>query len=158
MHNVKQNHPAVPGALTLKTWGFWNTQGPAMGDPQDFEIRPWFKVWSLLTQLFPAGSRIFKVSDPQSAEGIRAIASEVRIASADVWSVLLVNDHKNSVQTILRLPPASGSTWVLYRYTSDDCLLGPQRWRGTPKIRDGQQMRLTVPRNSVVFLTTRAVH
>ena len=53
MHTVS-GHPPIPNDKTLKVWGFWNTQGTAMGHPEDEDIRPWFYTWSLMSRLFPA--------------------------------------------------------------------------------------------------------
>ena len=59
MHVVNgRPHPAIPDDLTLKVWGFWNTQGGAMGHPADEAIRPWFYTWSLMSRLFPKGARV----------------------------------------------------------------------------------------------------
>lgn len=41
MHTAA-GHPPVPADTTLKLWGFWNTQGTAMGHPEDENMRPWF--------------------------------------------------------------------------------------------------------------------
>ncbi len=59
MHIVNgRDQPAVPNNLTLKIWGFWNTQAANMGHPEDEAIRPWFYTWSLMSRLFPKGARI----------------------------------------------------------------------------------------------------
>ena len=61
MHAVNGNHtPNPPDDLTLKVWGFWNSQGAKMGKPAEMAVRPWFYTWALMSRLFPKGSRIIE--------------------------------------------------------------------------------------------------
>lgn len=92
MHAVSGNRmPDPPDALTLKVWGFWNTQGPLMGQPDDLVIRPWFYTWSTMSRLFPKGSTIVSTSEPDLPR-FRATAATVRSGRHQSLSVMLVND------------------------------------------------------------------
>ncbi len=48
------------GKKNLKGWGFWNSAAGQDGyHPHDFNIRPWFRVWSMLCRSFPAGEGLW---------------------------------------------------------------------------------------------------
>jgi hypothetical protein len=74
MHTVS-GHPPVPTDTTLKLWGFWNTQGAAMGHLEDANMRPWFYTWSLMSRLFPRDARIVGVNIT-GAPNLRVLAGE----------------------------------------------------------------------------------
>ena len=154
MHSVN-SHPPVPGPYTLKTWGFWNTEGPAMGTPGDDNVRPWFRPWALLAHGFPAGAQIFAVSDPEKNAGIRAVAARHMLDGKPVWTILLVNVHSEPFRLRLQLPnEAAGETWSVFPYTHSnpaDNYLQLQVSQPVPLRRGAAEM--DVPAESVLFVT-----
>lgn len=117
MHPVS-GHPPVPGPYTLKIWGFWNTQGPAMGQPEDDAVRPWFRPWALLAHGFPAGAQVFAVSDPEQDSGLRAVAARHSVNGKPAWMILLVNVHPQPFRLRLQLPlQTARDAWSLFPYT-----------------------------------------
>jgi len=102
-------HPVVPNDLTLKIWGFWNTQGRAMGHPEDEAIRPWFYSWSLMSRMFPKGARVLTGEAPV---GVRVLASE--------RGVMVVNDGDAENTITIRLPNGGTKTVAEYHYFEGD--------------------------------------
>ncbi len=78
MHVNQGGHVEPPAGHTLKIWGFWNTQGAAMGHPEDEAIRPWFYTWSLMSRLFPRGATIVNASIGAGAPAVRTLAATRR--------------------------------------------------------------------------------
>ena len=156
MHTVN-GHQTPPGPLTLKVWGFWNSQGAAMGHPEDFNIRPWFYTWSLMSRFFSRGSRIVETSEPAFPR-FRAAASTDRRHGREILSVMLVNNDQARRTIILRVPSARRPvTLTCYRYFKT---VRPTDRNGFPvpfsiiknaNLRKGLQV--TLPSRGVVFLT-----
>ncbi|MGC9943318.1 MAG: hypothetical protein ABSE48_15935 [Verrucomicrobiota bacterium] len=116
MHTVTEHLP-VPTERTLKLWGFWNTQGTAMGHPEDENIRPWFYSWSLMCRLFPRDTRIVGVS-PTGLANFRVMAGEVD--ANHQLNVMLVNDSKATRSLRLAVPGQGRKTVLLYHYFEND--------------------------------------
>lgn len=156
MHTVHA-YQVPPGPLTLKVWGFWNSQGAAMGDPSDFDVRPWFYTWSLMSRLFPRGCSILNTSEPDIAR-FRAVASIRNENSSETLSVMLVNDSTTSQSILLRVPSlTSRMSLKMYRYFR---LLHPQNRLGYPipystlhEVQLAKGIRVDLPSRGVVFLT-----
>jgi hypothetical protein len=107
----------VPTERTLKLWGFWNTQGTAMGHPEDENTRPWFYSWSLMSRLFPRDTRIVGVS-PTGLANFRVMAGEVD--ANHQLNVMLVNDSKATRSLRLAVPGQGRKTVQLYHYFEND--------------------------------------
>ena len=151
-------HP--PGKLTLKIWGFWNSQAAAMGDPADFDIRPWFYTWSLMSRLFPAGTRIVDSTEPAGTRRFRTLAGTRTVDHRLIINVALVNDVKKSRNITVRVPPAAHATTLTeYRYFRHD---RPVDAQGLPipakilhNISSVHSVNIFMPGRGVVFLTNR---
>ena len=115
MHKATPTRPVVPGPLTLKVWGFWNTQGTAMGQPEEENIRPWFYPWSLMARLFPRDTRMVAVRAEGTAN-LRVMAG----AAGDGINVMVVNEAaaRRSVRVVV--PGAGRRTMRMYRYFEAD--------------------------------------
>ncbi len=116
MHPVSE-HPPVPSDTTLKLWGFWNTQGTAMGHPEDENIRPWFYPWSLMSRLFPRDTRIVGVS-PTGLSNLRVIAGET--ADKHKVNIMLVNNSDARRTVRLVIPGLGRKTVRLFYYFEND--------------------------------------
>ncbi len=156
MHTV-HGHPAVPGPLTLKVWGFWNSQGAVMGDPQDFKPRPWFYTWSLMCRLFPRGSSIVQTSEPNLPQ-FRAAAALTGAGSKKQFSVMLVNNSDSARVITLQIPGlAAPVRCTEYRYFRTVHPVDRQGF-AVPyallhKANVQQGIRILLPSRGVVFLT-----
>jgi hypothetical protein len=147
-----REHPAVPDDLTLKIWGFWNTQGARMGHPEDEALRPWFYTWSLMSRLFPKGSRIMAAS--QAAEGVRVMASTAQAG----LSIMVVNDSDTPQSLFVRLPDAGKKTLTSYHYFAED---RPHDRDGYPNPKErladadlDRGVKVDLPTRGAIFLTT----
>jgi hypothetical protein len=155
MHIVNgRGHPAVPDNLTLKIWGFWNTQGRAMGHAEDEGIRPWFYTWSLMSRLFPKGARIAAVKESGFPPGLRSMAA----GGEKGVSVMLVNDADEKRTVTMRIAGLASKKLVRYNYFDRD---RPADRDGFPvaqkkKVKaDGTgAVQVELPSRGVVFLTT----
>lgn len=116
MHPVS-GHPPVPADTTLKMWGFWNTQGTAMGHPEDENIRPWFYTWSLMSRLFPRDTRMVSVS-PTGLPNLRVIAGETTFKNQ--LNIMLVNNSDATRTVRLRIPGLGRKTVRLFHYFEKD--------------------------------------
>ena len=152
-------HP--PGKLTLKIWGFWNSQGAAMGNPSDFNLRPWFYTWSLMSRMFPAGTRIIKTLYPKGVTRFTALAGTHRIGDKLAISIVLVNNSGKSRNIVVRIAgDANATTFSEYRYFRHDRPVNLQGFPVAAKIRHGlipaEGMNIAMPGRGVVLLTTQA--
>jgi hypothetical protein len=112
MHFVSGKHrPDPPDDLTLKIWGFWNTQGPRMGHPEDLRMRPWFYTWSTMSRLFPKGSRIVETITPDLPH-FRVMAASVPHGHKDSLSIMLVNDEDSPRTVLVKTDEAHDSATV----------------------------------------------
>ncbi len=153
MHSVK-GHPRVPNGLTLKTWGFWNTEGSVEGHPEDEAIRPWFTPWRLLTQLFPPGAQLFEVSNPAAGYGIRAISGKSEANKHTTWSIMLVNDRDHPITAELDLPGTSQMEWWRYEYTESNYAHDKRNHAAWMSLRkETTTENILLPPRSVVFFT-----
>ena len=156
MHTVK-GYKNPPDALTLKVWGFWNSQGAAMGNPADFDIRPWFYTWSLMSRLFSRGSQIVHATAPTLTR-FRDVAGVKTVNGKRLLTVMLVNDDAVSRTVTVRAPGAGSSvTLVSYHYFQDD---RPANKSGFPvasaiikHVNLNTGIVVTLPSLGVVFLT-----
>jgi hypothetical protein len=106
-----------PGPLTLKVWGFWNTQGTRMGDPDDERMRPPFYVWTLGSRLFPRGTRMVE-SDTRSVDRLRSLAGVPPEKGA--FSAMVVNDSDAHRKVLLKAVGCGRKALHVYRYFADD--------------------------------------
>jgi hypothetical protein len=155
MHTAN-GHPAVPNEKTLKVWGFWNSQGSAMGHPEDENVRPWFYTWSLMSRLFPRGTRILGVRQPEFPR-LRVIAGTDQDGRS--LSVMLVNDGDEARAVTLSAPGAGRKTLAKYHYFDTD---RPNDANGFPVPKETipdadleRGVKVTVPSSGVVFISTR---
>jgi len=160
LHAVNgRSHPTPPNDLTLKIWGFWNTQGTAMGSPRDEAPRPWFYTWSLMGRLFPKGSRIVAASLAENMPGVRALAAAWKEGGADRLSVMLVNDAGEPRSLTVRAPGAGKRALVGYHYFDTDRPVDrdgfPVASATLPKANFEKGVKVEMPSRGVVFLTTR---
>lgn len=87
----------VPGPLTLKVWGFWNTQGAAMGTPKDETPRPPFLAWSLLSNCFPKGCSVYRVDGAPDSK-MRLVASYDPKARRSSMAIINESDVPKSAE------------------------------------------------------------
>jgi hypothetical protein len=116
MHTVNGN-PPIPNDKTLKVWGFWNTQGTAMGHPGDEDMRPWFYTWSLMSRLFPQGTRILTLPQPDLPH-LRILAGLA--PSSGILTVMLVNNTDKARRVTVCVPGAGRRTLLEYHYFEAD--------------------------------------
>ncbi len=139
----------------FKVWGFWNTEGSAMGRPEDEQLRPWFTTWSLLSRCFPRGARILKVSDPH-LPGLRVTAALIK--RNDV-SIAVVNDSQAPRTVTLKAPNATGHTTLAeYHYFEGDRSVDASGFPIVKQIRKDADLRaglqINLPSQGVVILTS----
>ena len=160
MHLVGwDRRPEPPDALTLKVWGFWNSQGRRMGHPEEMKPRPWFYTWSLMSRLFPRGSRIVSANGSVLAH-FRALAATHQTGKRTDLSVMLVNDDAAGRTVTVRLPRGlSPKTLTCYHDFDGD---SPTDSRDLPRpaaVLRGVDLRyglqVTLPTRGVLFLTTQ---
>ena len=150
-------HAVPPTDKTLKVWGFWNTQGRAMGHPEDENLRPWFATWSLMTRLFPKGARIVATGQP-GASGLRVLASVP--ATGGQFTAMIVNNSDARRDVVLRAPGVGPKVLHEFRYFDTD---HPTNASGFP-VSSGharhnldQGVAVAMPGRGVVFLSTEPV-
>jgi hypothetical protein len=153
LHVNTGGHVNPPAERTLKIWGFWNTQGSAMGHPEDEAIRPWFYTWSLMARLFPPGARIVAAeSDP----GVRALAA----TREGTLSVMLVNDGDAARTVALRVPGGGRHAIEVYRYFDKERPVDAEGFpavsRKLPVTDLAKELRIELPSRGVVFLSATA--
>ena len=152
MHVNTGGHVNPPVDRTLKIWGFWNTQGSAMGRPEDEAIRPWFYTWSLMARLFPRGSRIVAAeSDP----AVRALAATDR----SELSVMVVNESETPRTVTVRVPAGGRHALDVYHYFDTDrpvTMEGfPAVFKRFPPTDLAKGVTVLLPSRGVIFLTTK---
>ncbi len=124
MHPVTADTPNPPGPLTLKVWGFWNSQGDVMVPPESTAPREPFYVWTLLSRLFPPGCSIVK-SQAHGDSDLRTTAS----TSNGELSLLVVNESYNPKTVRIPLSAVHGRSLLEYHYFPGD---HPQNADGVP--------------------------
>jgi hypothetical protein len=157
MHVNTGGRMIPPGPSTLKIWGFWNTQGTAMGVAGDERVRPWFYTWSLMSRLFPKGSRIVVSRSAAEIPHLRTLAAVWRDGAVRRISVMVVNDSGEPRTMMVRVPGAGRSAVDEYRYFAQD---RPMDQNGYPvparqvAARDlAKGIRIELPAEGVVFLS-----
>ena len=164
MHAVSGGHrPDPPDELTLKVWGFWNTQAQRMGNPADLDIRPWFYTWSLMSRLFPAGSTIVRtdvLGTPTALTRFRAVAALTH--SGDNVSVMLVNNDDVRRTVSIRLDGIDGTRQLTsYRYFDGERTVDgsgfpiPSGRIDSANLSTG--IEVSLPERGVVFLTSMKI-
>jgi hypothetical protein len=160
MHVNTGGHVNPPGAMTLKIWGFWNTQGTAMGHPEDEAVRPWFYTWSMMARLFPAGSRIVSTQDSAQLPGMRTLAGTHGEGASQEISVMVVNDSDVAESARIAIPGAGRRAVELYRYFDRDRPADangfPVAAQTLPTTDLARCVTVELPSRGVVFLTTVA--
>jgi hypothetical protein len=181
MHVNQGGRVSPPAARTLKIWGFWNTQGTAMGHPEDEAIRPWFYTWSLMARLFPKGTRIVnaksvyeevktvrewakgtRIVGATNADvpGLRSMAGTRQEGSRTEMSFMVVNDGDAPKTVTLKAPGAGRRNLTTYRYFDRERPVDSNGFPvpvGKPAAADlGKGVGIELPSRGVVFLTTRS--
>jgi hypothetical protein len=147
-----------PTSYNLKVWGFWNTLGPAMGEPADIELRPWFYAWTMLARHFPRGARIVLTNNPD-VEGVRSCAAVISRNGTYRLSVAMVNDSHTAHTVRLVVPNAIGKLDIKQFDYSATMLKAtkaglplPHRFLHGIRLNGGVEVHL--PAESFVVLTT----
>jgi hypothetical protein len=157
MHVNTGGHVVPPVDRTLKIWGFWNTQGAAMGHPEDEAIRPWFYTWSLLSRLFPPGSRIVASKIDAEAPGLRTLAG-TRDFGRQV-SIMVVNDADEARTVRVVVPGFGRRALTVYRYFDEDRPVDangfPAASRELPTADLTRGINVEMPSRGVAFAATR---
>ena len=154
MHTVT-GHPPVPTEKTLKIWGFWNSQGAAMGRSEDELPRPWFYTWSLMSRLFPRDATLLAVTQPPIPQ-LRVVVA--RHPDDGHLAVMIVNDRDEPCALQLVIPNAGKKSVKKYHYFDAD---RPVDAGGLPKPKAAfagvdfvRGMEVALPGRGVVFLGT----
>jgi hypothetical protein len=123
-----------------------------MGHPEDEAIRPWFYTWSLMSRLFPKGSRIAAAQETNIPAGVRTIAA----VDAHRLSVMLVNDSAEPRTIEVRIPGSPAKKLLRYDYFAEN---RPVNREGFPlpqkrKLKSDATgaVRVELPSQGVVFL------
>lgn len=151
--------PLVPDENTLKVWGFWNTMGAEMGNPQDEDMRPWFYTWSLMSRLFPEGCKTLNSDLTSDISGLKVISAKKKNGGGYDMSFMLVNDSDSSKTVTLKVPGVSGTaSLVQYNYFDGDM---PVDENGFPVAKANLYdvdlsagTEVSIPAKGVIFLTT----
>ena len=164
LHVVRSTRhlPHPPGPYTLKLWGFWNSQGPAMGHPRQFNPRPWFYTWSLLSRLFPGGTRIIESHRIPGHPSLRLLAGEQHIQDNLKWGVVIVNIADRPQKFLLRIPGLD-HRMTTYEYTYFKSMrpvnsallpIPAAVWRHESP---AHGFTVSMPGRGVIFLTNRSI-
>lgn len=158
MHINEGDQVFPPTGRTLKIWGFWNTQGTAMGHPEDEAIRPWFYTWSLMSHLFPKGSSIVTATIADDTPTVRALAATRQEGSRTEVSFMVVNESPAPRTVELRTPGGRRRDLTVYRYFDQE---RPVDSAGLPvpsgklQAQDlAKGVRIELPSRGVVFVAS----
>jgi hypothetical protein len=158
MHVNTGGRVTPPGPRTLKIWGFWNTQGTAMGHPEDEGVRPWFYTWSLMSRLFPKGSRIVASRGGEDVAGLRTLAAAWQQGSGRRISVMVVNDAASARTVTVRVPGGERGALEEYHYFEQDRPADqngyPAPAKRLPAADLAKGAEIELPAQGVVFLAT----
>jgi len=158
MHINTGGHVNPPAERTLKLWGFWNSQGAAMGHPEEEAVRPWFYTWSLMSRLFPAGSRIVATRNDAQNPGVRTLAGTRGEGSSREFSVMVVNDSDVAVTTRILIPGSERRAVEMYHYFDRDRPADangfPVAAKTLPLTDLAHGVTVELPSRGVVFLAT----
>jgi hypothetical protein len=157
MHlNVWKDLPAKPKEEVLKVWGFWNSSGTDCGMPEQEACRPWYYTWTVMSQLFPRGTRIVQADAPAWPR-FRVMAGTD--AAGKELCVMLVNNADEARLVHLRVSGAGTRALRAYRYFENDRPAGedglplPKERMATVEM--GKGAAFALPSRGVLFLTTR---
>jgi len=141
---------------TAKEWGMFSTLATASALKQ--EIRPWFHSSTLLTNLLLPGNTVYSTAD--YSETFRALAT----VSADGKSggIVAVNRGVTDVEKTFRVqaPIESDGKLYVYVFNEKNLRLGQDGYVVPNAVIDGdlnQNVKLTLPANSAVFVSTYAL-
>ncbi|RKR14916.1 cellulase (glycosyl hydrolase family 5) [Maribacter vaceletii] len=135
----------------LKKWGMWNILAEEFGDLEvDKKPRPWSYTWTLLCNLFPPESTIYKPEFSIKNDSIRSVA----MTSKNQFTMALVNQSK-SVKNIHLETDLLEENTPLYLYEYSE-INRPINSEGFPIVSKNIEEELTVEvkSNSVIFLST----
>jgi len=120
----------------------------------NFETRNWFFVWSLFCRLFPDGTYIYKLNQPDPL---------VRLTVAKLpdggWSICAVNRADNPAKITLSLPGTGTKTLYRYLYKEDNLEIDEDGFPIPASIVEqnfAEEIEITVSVNSVVFMSSVA--
>lgn len=140
----------------LKKWGMWNILSEKFGDlEEDKKPRPWSYTWTLLCQLFPSESNIYKPSYAVKNDSIRSVVATHK----KEFTGAIVNQNSSTkrikINTTLLQSPRQ---LYLYEYSELD---RPVNNEGFPVVTKElktnlitDELELNVKGNSVVFIST----
>jgi len=152
MHVNTGGRVTPPTERTLKIWGFWNTQGAAMGHAEDEAVRPWFYTWSLMGRLFPKGSQI--VASDSRAE-VRSLAAKRQDGGL---SVMVVNESDTPCTVEVKAPGGGRKALEIYRYFDRERPATVEGFASAseklPAIDMVKGVRIEMPSRGVVFVTS----
>lgn len=139
----------------LKKWGMWNILAEEFGDLEvDKKPRPWSYSWTLLCNLFPPESKIYKPAYSVVNDSIRTVASIYK----NTFSTAIVNQSKKlKIISLSSEMFSKDKILYLYEYSEHN---RPVNSNGFPIITKSINLDLQediiveVKGNSVVFLST----
>lgn len=140
----------------LKKWGMWNILAEEFGDLEiDKKPRPWSYSWTLLCNLFPPESTIYKPEFSVSNDSIRSVASTYN----DTFTAAIVNQSEAS-KTFSLSSEMFSKDKLLYIYEYSE-VNRPVNSEGFPVVTKSinsdskeEHIIVDVKGNSVVFLST----
>ena len=121
-------------------------------------MRPWFYTWSLMSRLFPAGTRIIQ-ADVGSAAKFRATVGMVDAFGQEHMTIMLVNNAETN--RIVRLNITSAKPikkMMCYHYFENDHPVDGQGFPRPEKLLKNVDLKkgieLMMPSRGVIFMTT----
>jgi len=120
---------------------------------RDWEPRPGFYSWSLLTRYTRPGSQVVAVEVDPPAPSVRAVA--LRSPEGE-WTLLAVNRYPRPVQATLQVGLRREANLRLYRYTRENVPVPGGGMIGawdTLRLLPGAEIRLDLPGESLALLT-----
>ncbi len=136
----------------LKKWGMWNILAEEFGDLEiDKTPRPWAYSWTLLCNLFPPNSEIYKPEYTVVNDSIRAIAATHK---TDFTSVV-INQSKQSKEVRLKTDVSTKNlSLYLYEYSEDNRPVNKNGFPVVSKEITSNDLTFKLKANSVVFIST----
>jgi hypothetical protein len=141
----------------LKKWGMWNILAEEFGDLEvDKKPRPWAYSWTLLCNLFPPKSTIYKPEYSINNDSIRSVASSTK----DHFTTAVVNQSNALKNVSIKLDTLffNNESLYLYEYSKDN---RPVNSNGFPVVSKSVNVSsksegivIPVKANSVTFLST----
>lgn len=138
----------------LKKWGMWNILAEEFGNLEaDKQPRPWAYTWTLLCNLFPPNSEVYKPEFSKANDSIRAVATKTK----DVFSVALVNQSNTSQTININTEILQGkSSMFLYEYSEGNRPVNEEGFPVKSQTIDFESNGhvLKLKENSVVFISS----